>query len=377
VPFLDLPKQFSTIHDDITSAVERVIRTSDFILGKDVELLEQEFAAFCEAEYAVGVDSGLSALELSLRACGVGPGDNVITTANTFIATVLAISSTGATPVLMDIDPVTHSMDPSVIRKKITARTKAIIPVHLYGHAVDMDAISEVAHKYGVAVIEDACQAHGARYKNRRVGSLGTAAAFSFYPGKNLGACGDGGMIVTDDPKIADSIRMLRNYGQREKYHHCVQGYNRRLDSLQAAILRVKLPHLDRWNEQRRQHAWRYRSLLRATKSVTLPKQMSYCTPVWHLFVILTARRQELARYLSDRGVQTGIHYPIPVHLQPAYKSLGYGQGAFPVCEYLAERVLSLPMYPELTEAQIEHVVACIGEFEKQNHGRRPEMLAG
>jgi dTDP-4-amino-4,6-dideoxygalactose transaminase len=364
IPFVDLAAQYATIEDNVKEVIANVLHRTDFILGQDVELFEEEFAAFCQTPYAVGVDSGTSALELALRAYNIGPGDEVITTANTFIATVLAISYTGATPVLVDIDPQTYTLDPTLLEGVITPRTKAIMPVHLYGNPADMDSIMDIARRHGLVVIEDACQAHGARYKGRRVGSLGHAAAFSFYPAKNLGAYGDGGIVVTNDRQVADNLRMLRNYGQGEKYHHLVRGYNRRLDTLQAAILRVKLPHLDVWNHARRQHAKRYRQLLAGDHSeVICPMDATYGESVYHLCVIRVDERDQLKAHLDTRDVATGIHYPIPVHLQPAYQELGYKRGAFPITERYAGQILSLPMYPELTLDAIKYVTGAINEF--------------
>jgi dTDP-4-amino-4,6-dideoxygalactose transaminase len=362
VPFVDLAAQYGAIAEEIDEAIAIVLRRADFILGQDVRLFENEFAAFCEAGYAVGVDSGTSALELALRAFGIGPGDQVITTANTFIATALAISYTGATPVLVDVDPQTYTMDISRLEGAVTDHTKAIIPVHLYGQPADMGPILEIAQRHGITVIEDACQAHGAKYKGKRVGSLGHAAAFSFYPAKNLGAYGDGGMVVTNDERVAESVRMLRDYGQREKYRHVLRGYNHRLDTLQAAVLRVKLQHLDAWNAARCQHAQLYSELL-ADSPLVMPTEADYAQSVYHLYVIRVERRDELRAYLHDRDISTGIHYPVPVHLQEAYRDLGYRRGSFPVTEEYADRILSLPMYAELTPGLIEYVAVSIRDF--------------
>jgi len=362
VPFVDLAAQYATIREEIDEAISKVLRGTDYILGRDVDLFEEEFAAFCEARYAVGVDSGLSALELALRAYAIGPGDEVITTANTFIATAFAISHTGATLILVDVDPQTYTMDVSLLESAITDRTKAIIPVHLYGHPADMDPILEIAWRQKLVVIEDACQAHGARYKGKRVGSLGHAAAFSFYPAKNLGAYGDGGMVVTNDRWVAEYVRMARNYGQRAKYQHVVPGYNRRLDTLQAAVLRAKLRHLDAWNAARRQHAQLYGELL-AFSPVVLPVEADYAESVYHLYVIRVEDRDGLKSYLHARGVATGIHYPSPIHLQAAYRDLGYEKGSFPVTEEYARRILSLPMYAELTPGSIEYIAETIRSF--------------
>jgi dTDP-4-amino-4,6-dideoxygalactose transaminase len=362
VPFVDLASQYRSIAAEIDEAVSRVIRETDFILGREVALFEEEFASFCQAKWAVGVDSGTSALELALRAYEIGPGDEVITAANSFIASALAISHAGATPVLVDVDADTHTIDVAAIEKAITLRTKAIIPVHLYGHPADMDAIMNLAERRGLIVIEDACQAHGARYKGKTAGSLGHAAAFSFYPGKNLGAYGDGGAVVTNDEAIAKSLRMLRNYGQREKYQHMFRGYNRRLDTLQAAVLRIKLKHLEEWNDARRQHAKNYGRLLGQT-GIGVPRAAAHYESVWHLYVIQTDQRDALKEYLATRGIGVGIHYPVPIHLQPAYRDLGYRQGDFPVTERCACRILSLPMYAELTPEIVNRVAETASEF--------------
>jgi dTDP-4-amino-4,6-dideoxygalactose transaminase len=294
----------------------------------------------------------------------------VITAANSFIASALAISHAGATPVLVDVDPITFTMDVSALRDAITPHTRAIIPVHLYGQPADMDPILRLAEKHGLVVIEDACQAHGARYKGKRVGSLGHASAFSFYPGKNLGAYGDGGMVVTSDRRVAGRLEMLRNYGQKEKYHHQTQGFNRRLDTLQAAVLRVKLRHLEEWNASRRQHAEQYHRLLEGSGVVT-PHEAGYAESAWHLYVIRTEQRNELKEYLASRGVGTGIHYPVPIHLQPAYRGLAYKRGDFPVSEKYARRVLSLPMYAELTSQLIEEVAEAIRDFTSSHNGNK------
>jgi dTDP-4-amino-4,6-dideoxygalactose transaminase len=362
VPFVDLGAQHHMIAESIDAAISAVLRRSDYILGRDVVLFEEEFADYCGTKYAVSVDSGTSALELALRAYGIGAGDEVITAANTFMATALAISYTGAKPVLVDTDARTYTLDVGQLAAAITESTRAIIPVHLYGQPADMDAILEIAHHHDLVVIEDACQAHGARYKGQRVGSLGHAAAFSFYPAKNLGGYGDGGILVTNDERVAESVQMLRNYGQREKYHHLVRGFNRRLDTLQAAILRVKLTHLDSWNAARRQHAELYSRLL-ADQAVMTPAEADYAESVWHLYVIQAADRDGLAAHLTSQGIATGIHYPVPVHLQPAYHDLGYSQGDFPIAERYAQQILSLPMYAELTPDTIQHVAGSIKSF--------------
>jgi dTDP-4-amino-4,6-dideoxygalactose transaminase len=363
VPFVDLTAQYLAHADEIDEAMTKVVQRSAFVLGPEVKDFEQHFAKYCGVTYAVGVDSGTSALEMILRAYQIGPGDEVITTANTFIATALAISYTGATPVFVDIDPQTYTMDFSVIGRAITERTKAIIPVHLYGQPADMDPILEIAEIHNLIVVEDACQAHGAKYKSKRVGGLGDAAAFSFYPAKNLGAFGDAGMVVTNDERVADYVRMFRDVGQREKYHHEIKGYNHRIDNLQAAILNVKLKYLDEWNAARREKALLYDQLFEDSGVVT-PLVANYSEHVWHLYVIRVHERDKLrARLWDEFGIGTGIHYPVPIHLQPAYQELGYILGDFPVTEQCADRILSLPMYPELGPSQIEHVVTAIREF--------------
>ncbi len=348
--------------NEINRAISAVVSEGDFILGEQVGQFEDAFAEACQVNYAVGVDSGTSALELALRAFDIGPGDQVVTAANTFIATALAISYTGATPVLVDVDPRTFNMDPALLEDAITERTKAVIPVHLYGQPADMDSVMQIARRHRLVVIEDACQAHGATYKGKRVGSIGDAAAFSFYPAKNLGAYGDGGAVVTNDEQIAESVRMLRNYGQSKKYVHLLRGYNRRLDTLQAAVLHAKLKCLDDWNAARREHAHLYGELL-AGADVVPPIPADYAEPVWHLYVIRTRDRDGLRQHLKEQGISTGVHYPVPIHLQKAYSDLGYGPGSFPITEQASRDVLSLPMYAELSDQQIEYVANAIKQF--------------
>jgi dTDP-4-amino-4,6-dideoxygalactose transaminase len=361
VPFVDLAAQHAAIRLETVSAATSVIDAGEFILGREVERFEEEFARYCGCEHGVGVDSGTSALEMALRAYGIGAGDEVIVPANSFIATALAISCTGATPVLVDVDPATYTLDATRLQAAITSRTKAIIPVHLYGQPADMDRILDVARTRELVVIEDACQAHGARYRKQRVGALGHAAAFSFYPSKNLGACGDGGIVVTNDEDTAASLRMLRNYGQQKKYYHVVRGYNRRLDNLQAALLRVKLKYLDRWNDDRRCRAELYTRLLGDV--VLTPTAADYSEHVWHLYVIQVEDRDGLQAHLGEQGIVTAIHYPTPIHLQPAYRDLGYEQGDFPVTERAAGQLLSLPMYPELPLTAVETVAGAVRAF--------------
>lgn len=359
VPLLDLSAQYESIKQEIISAMDRVIQASDFILGAELELFESEFAAFCGAKHCVGVDSGLSALELVLRAWGIGPGDEVITAANTYIATALAISSTGATPVLVDVDPRSCNIDPDAVSAAITSRTRAIVPVHLYGLPADMDAIHEIATRHDLAVLEDACQAHGARYKGVRAGALAHAAAFSFYPGKNLGAYGDGGGIVTNDAALAAQLRSMRNYGQKAKNIHLNKGYNRRLDTLQAAILRVKLQYLDGWNVMRDLHAQSYHELLSGS-SLTLPRRFEHIESSWHLYVVRSPFRNSMKQHLEAHGITAGLHYPTPIHLQPAYADAGYRRGDFPVAEQLSDESLSLPMYAELDGESLERVADAV-----------------
>jgi dTDP-4-amino-4,6-dideoxygalactose transaminase len=334
----------------------------DFALGQDVACLEQEFAKFCGTCYAVGVDSGLSALELSLRALGIGPGDEVIVPTHTFVATAAAVTFAGAQPVLVDVDPVTYNIDVAQVEAAITPRTRAVIPVHLYGLPAAMDAITSVADKHDLAVVEDACQAHGAYYRGRRAGSLGHAAAFSFYPTKNLGGCGDAGMVVTDDAEVAEQVRAMRNCGQREKYYHELPPFNHRLDTLQAAILRVKLLYLDGWNERRRQSAALYSELL-AESGVVTPVEDPDSTHVYHLYVVRAPQRDELLAHLREQGIGAGIHYPIPIHLQPCYAGNGFRRGQFPVTEQLCDEIVSLPMFPEMTAEQVEYVAMQVVAF--------------
>lgn len=361
VPFVDLQTQFLALREEIMAAVESVMKRSAFILGSEVEEFERNFAAYCGAKYAVGVASGCDALLWALKACGIGPGNEVITVANTFIATVLAISMAGAKPVLVDCLEDTYEIDPSAVERAITPRTKAILPVHLYGQSADMDAIMAIAQRHGLVVIEDAAQAHGAMYKGKMCGTFGKVGCFSFYPGKNLGAYGDGGAIVTNDEQIADRVRMLRNYGQPRKYDHDIIGWNSRLDTIQAAVLNVKLKRLTSWNEARRQHAALYRELL-ADLPVQLPVEAPNVLHVYHLFVVRVPARDNVLKDLEARGISCGIHYPVPVHLQKAYQHLGYRRGAFPVSEKVAGEILSLPMYPELTPEQIAYVCKQIRE---------------
>ena len=369
IPLVDLKAQYRSIKGEVDRAIANVLESGQFILGKEVAAFEQDFAAYCRAAHCVGLNSGTSALHLALLAAGVGPGDEVITVPFTFVATVAAIHYAGATPVFVDIDPVSYTMDPGLLEQAITARTKAIVPVHLYGQPADMDPIVEVARRHGKIVIEDAAQAHGVEYKHHRVGSLGEIGCFSFYPGKNLGAFGEAGAIVTNNREYARVIRALRDWGQSRRYYHDLRGFNNRMEAMQGAILRVKLRHLERWTEARRYNAGLYREALEGA-GIELPVEMPYSRHVYHVFAIRTSGRDALVRSLADADVQTGIHYPIPVHLQPAYTEARYNEGDFPVSEQLAKETLSLPMFPEMTKAQIGTVAAIILSSTATKSGR-------
>jgi dTDP-4-amino-4,6-dideoxygalactose transaminase len=362
IPFLDLRTQYATIRAEIEPAVLGVLERCEYILGPEVAAFEEEFAAYSGAKHGIGVNSGTSALHLALLAADVGPGDEVVTTPFTFVATVAAILYAGARPILADIDPATLTLDPERFRAAITPRTKAVIPVHIHGHPADMDPIAEIARARGIVVIEDAAQAHGARYHDRPAGSLGDIACFSFYPGKNLGACGEGGMIVTDDDEVAHKLRMLRDWGQEKKYQHVMKGFNARLEGVQGAALRVKLRHLEAWTEARRERAALYDRLLRDA-DVTTPAQMPWARHVYHVYAIRTPGRDALQAALLEREIQTGIHYPQPVHLLEGYRDLGYDDGDFPVAERAAVETLSLPMYPELPLDWVEEVASAVGEL--------------
>ena len=398
IPLVNLTRQYEAIKDEVMASIKRVVESSAFILGEEVKQFEEEFASFCGAKYAIGVSSGSAALHLALIACEVGEGDEVITTPYTFIATTEAISRVGGKIVFVDIDSKDYNIDVSKIEEKITERTKAILPVHLYGHPADMDPIMEIAEKYNLKVIEDAAQAHGATYSanstacetalpenrhcstvfyralscksrirpgrtraERRVGSIGDINCFSFYPGKNLGAYGDGGMVVTDDDEMANKVKLLRNHGRREKYEHLIEGYNYRLDAMQAAILKVKLARLNEWNEARRARAKLYNDLLADTAVIT-PLEREYAKHVYHLYVVRTKERDKLKEHLKARGIATGLHYPIPLHLQEAYSHLGYKKGDFPIAEEISQEILSMPMFPELTDEELKTIVNAINE---------------
>ena len=363
IPFLDLKVQYRQIEAELKPVLENIMANGAFIGGPQVEAFEKEFAAFCGGGYCVGLNSGTDALRFALMAAGVGSGDEVITVPHTFIATTEAISQTGANPVFVDIDRVTCCIDVNQIEGRITSKTRAIVPVHLYGQPADMDPILEIARKCNLAIIEDACQAHGALYKGRPAGSMGTAGCFSFYPGKNLGAFGDAGAVVTGDDKLAQTIRMLREHGQSRKYYHDMEGYTGRLDAIQAAVLRPKLKRLADWNRARRDNAALYTKLLSDIPGVTVVKEADFAQSVYHLYVILVDDRDGLQAFLAEKGVGTGLHYPLPLHLQKAYSPMGFKKGDFPVSERTAEHLLSLPMYPELTIEQIEYVASCINEY--------------
>ena len=375
VPFLDLKVQYKQIEQEVIPMITRAMADGAFVGGEQVSCFETEFASFCNSSYCVGVNSGTDALRFALMAIGVGPGDEVITVPNTFIATTEAISQVGAKPVFVDIYPDTCNMDPNKLEdylkkrlkpnaSSLTPRPKAVIPVHLYGQPADMDPILEIAQKNGIAVIEDACQAHGATYdKNRKAGSMGAVGCFSFYPGKNLGAFGEGGAIVTQDETVAQKIRMIRDHGQHKKYFHDLEGYNGRLDAIQAGVLRIKLKRLGHWNKLRRKNAAYYHDLLSEIPSVTLLTEAEFAESVYHLYVILVDDRDGLQKFLDSKGIATGLHYPLPLHLQKAYSDLGYNKGDFPITENIAGRLLSLPMFPELTRKQIRYVCDMIKEY--------------
>ncbi len=365
IPFGDLRRQYLSIKDEIDGAVHSALDSGWFILGKQVEAFEREFAEYCGCRYGVGVGSGTEALHLALLACGVKQGDEVITVPNTAVPTVSAISFANAVPIFVDIDPKSYTMDVSKIEEKISIKTKAIIPVHIFGQSADMDLNLEIAEKWNLNIIEDACQAHGTEYKNRKIGSIGDVGCSSFYPSKNLGAYGDGGMVVTNNKDIAQKVWMLRNYGQEKRYYHSIKGFNSRLDELQAAILRVKLKYLDEWNARRREIAKLYDEMI-TNNEILKPAKMDYGKHIYHLYVIRTERRDQLQKYLQKRGIKTVIHYPIPVHLQEAYHDLGLKEGTCPIAEKYAHEVLSLPMFPELTEEEVEFICGAINSFQSE-----------
>jgi dTDP-4-amino-4,6-dideoxygalactose transaminase len=354
---VDLELQYRSIKSEIDGALLDAIASTEYVLGEELARFEQEFADYCEARHCVGVGSGTAAIQLALEALGLAPGDEVIVPANTFFGTALPVLKLGATPVLVDCDDHTAAIDVDAVSAAVGPRTRAVIAVHLYGHPADLDRLRRICDAHALALVEDACQAHGARYKGERVGALGTVAAFSFYPSKNLGAYGDGGAVTTNDEQLAERIRVLRNLGQANRYTHVAEGSNERLDTIQAAVLRVKLRHLDRWNALRRRHAAAYDQALRET-SVRTMKSAAWAEHVWHLYPVRTPSRDRLRAALAGEGVDTGIHYPVPLHEQPALARLGYRRGAFPVTEAWADEVLSLPMFAELGPDQIERVAS-------------------
>jgi dTDP-4-amino-4,6-dideoxygalactose transaminase len=355
IPLVDLKAQYQTIKHEVLPAIERVLDDMSLYLGPEQTAFEREFAAYCEAKDSVSCSNGTDALALALRACEIGPGDEVITVANTFIATVEAITMAGATPVFVDIEPDTYAMDWRAIEAAITPKTRAILPVHLYGHPVDLDPILEIARKHSLRVIEDASQAHGATYKGRPVGAIGDIGCFSLYCSKTLGAYGEAGICVTNDPDLAERMRVLRDHGSRRRYEHEVMGVNARMDEIQAAILRVKLPYLDRWNDARRAHAEAFTSRLRGVVEA-VPETASWAQHAFYVYVVQVPERERVREALTERGILTGVHYPIPLHLQPACAQYGYAKGSLPVTEAAAERILSLPMYAELTAEQVRQV---------------------
>ena len=363
IPLVDLKAQYKKIKGEVDAAIQRVLDNTSFILGQEVVNFEQAFADYVGAAGPVGVASGTAALQLALLACGIKAGDEVITTAHTFFATAEVISQIGAKPVFVDIDPDTYNLDPNQVEKALTPRTRSIMPVHLYGQPAEMEALLAIAKRHDLWLIEDAAQAHGAEYKGRRCGSLAHLACFSFYPGKNLGAYGDAGMVTGNDERLLNKVRRLRNHGRSAKYEHLEIGWGERLDALQAAILGAKLPYLEAWTEARRRHARQYTELLRDCKHVTTPYEAPERRHVYHLYVIRTPQRDELLAHLRAKGIGASIHYPIPLHRQPAYLQQGYGDLHLPVTEQVAAEVLSLPMYPELTDPQIRYVVQTIKEF--------------
>ncbi len=361
IKFVDLKAQYNSIREEINKSVQQVLDSTNFILGENVKSFESEFAEFCHAKYSVGVNSGTSALHLALVAKGIGKGHEVITTPNTFIATCAAISYTGASPRLVDIDEETYNMDPKKLEKAITPKTKAVIPVHLYGQAAEMNEIMEISKKHNLTVIEDACQAHGAEHHDKRA-PISDIGCFSFYPGKNLGAYGEGGSIASNDKEFDEKLRALRDHGQVKKNIHKYIGYNYRLEEIQTAILRVKLKHLDKWTEMRRKNASLYSELLKDC-NVRTPVERKYNKHVYHLYVIRVKNRQKLIEHLNSKGIQTGVHYPTPIHLQEAYLNLEYKKGSFPIAEKCADEILSLPMFPELKQDEIHEVAKYIKDF--------------
>jgi dTDP-4-amino-4,6-dideoxygalactose transaminase len=362
VPFLDLKAHHAPLTEEFDRAIREVIESSAFAGGPFVERFEEEFASFCESSYAIGVGNGTDALWLALLALGIGEGDEVITVPNTFIATAEAITYCKARPVFVDVDPDTFTMNPAELEKSLTKKTKAIIPVHLFGQPADMDPILEFARANGLFVVEDAAQAHGAQYKGQKAGTMGDAGCFSFYPGKNLGAFGEAGAVVTNDPELRKQMQMLRDHGQSRKYYHSTMGWNCRMDGIQAAVLSIKLRHLDEANSLRRKHAFEYNEALAGIDDVLTPFEAEYARHVYHVYAVRVQERDATLRHLQEKGVGCAVHYPVPIHLQEAGRNLGYTKGAFPIAEKLADEFLSLPMFPELTEEQIEYVARCVSE---------------
>lgn len=371
IPFVDLKTQYQRIKPEIHAAIEQALEQAHFVLGPEVEAFEWQFAQYTHTKHAIAVNSGTSALHLALLAIGVEAGDEVITTPFTFVATASAIDYTGAKPVFVDIEPLTYTIDPNLIEAAITPRTKAIIPVHIFGQPANMDEIMQIAQRHNLRVIEDAAQAHGAEYRGQRIGGIGDVGCFSFYPGKNLGAYGEGGAVTTNDPEIARRIRMLRDWGAEQKYHHVLKGYNYRMDGVQGAVLGVKMNYIEGWTEQRRQHAARYNALL--GDSFVVPQEASDRRHVYHVYAIRHPQRDQLQRFLAERDIQTGIHYPIPVHLQSCFSGLGYKAGDFPLAEQVANEVLSLPLFPEMTVEQQDQVVAALMEWHSLEQNALPE----
>ena len=362
IPLVDLKVQYYSIKEEIDKAIQNVIFNTSFIMGQELTEFEQEFAQFCNTKYAIGVANGSDALFLALKACDIKEGDEVITTPHTFIATTEAISQVGGKVVFVDINPITYTIDVEKIEDKINKNTKAIIPVHLYGQTADMDLLLKLAREYNLKIIEDAAQAHGAEYKGKRAGSIGDIGCFSFYPGKNLGAYGDAGMVTTNNKELANKVKLLRNHGRIEKkYKHSIEGYSSRMDNLQAAVLRVKLKYLEIWNDKRRENAQKYNELMQDVHGITVPFEADYAKHVYHLYVIKVNReRDKLIEALKRNGIASGVHYPIPLHMQPAYSGLGYREGDFPFTEKASESIISLPLYPELTGDQINNIVKTI-----------------
>jgi dTDP-4-amino-4,6-dideoxygalactose transaminase len=369
IPFLDLKSHHAALRTELDRAIKEVIDSGAFAGGLFVEKFERDFAAYCGSRYAIGVGSGTEALWLSLLACGVGPGDEVITVANTFMATAEAITYCGARPVFVDVNETTYTMDPAGLEDALGPRTKAIIPVHLFGQPADMDPILEFARKHNLFVIEDAAQAHGAKYKGQTAGTLGDAGCFSFYPSKNLGALGEAGAIITNDAELQEKVRILRDHGQVRKYHHDVIGWNCRMDGIQAAVLSVKLPYLESGNSLRRTHAMQYNRTFDGMGEVITPFEASYARHVYHVYAIRVEERDEVTRFLKERAIQCAVHYPVPIHLQKAYQDLGYKTGSLPISEQIARQFISLPMFPELTEAQISMVVLATKDSCLSCHG--------